>query len=84
MVTASKKRTTEILRDSMPYQLKQKRAFTRIGDKAVVDYMPYIPRVKLCIERARLLTKTYKLTEGEPIVLRRAYALANILDNMTI
>lgn len=39
---------------------------------------------KLGLERARLLTGSYKQTEGEPMVLRRAKALANILENMTI
>lgn len=78
------KRVTEILRDEMPFQLKQKRVFSRIGDKKVEDYMPYRPGVKICIERARLLTESYKKTEGEPMVIRRAKALAHILDNMTV
>ncbi|MDD5711949.1 MAG: pyruvate formate lyase family protein [Smithellaceae bacterium] len=36
------------------------------------------------LERARLLTKSYRATEGEPMGIRRAKALAHILDNMTI
>ena len=36
------------------------------------------------LERARLLTESYKQTEGEPMVLRRAKALAHILENMTL
>ena len=36
------------------------------------------------LERARLLTESYKATEGEPMVLRRARALEHILENMTI
>ncbi len=39
---------------------------------------------KLDLERARLLTESYKKTENEPMTVRRAKALANILDNMTI
>ena len=39
---------------------------------------------KLSLERARLLTESYKETEEEPFVLRRAMALAHILDNMTL
>ena len=39
---------------------------------------------KIDLERARLLTESYKQTEEEPMVIRRAKALANILDNMTI
>jgi len=40
--------------------------------------------VKLCIERPRLLTESYKQTEGQPMILRRAKALDHILSNMTI
>jgi len=36
------------------------------------------------LERARLLTESYKQTEGEPMVLRRAKALAYILEHMTL
>lgn len=45
---------------------------------------PYGEGVKICVERPRLLTEAYRMTEGEPMVLRRAKALAHILDNMTI
>lgn len=38
----------------------------------------------LDMERARLLTESFRKTEGESMVLRRAKALANILNNMTI
>ncbi|MBN1319207.1 MAG: hypothetical protein JXA87_00055, partial [Thermoleophilia bacterium] len=38
----------------------------------------------MCIERAFYLTESYKETEGEPAVIRRAKALANILEKMTI
>lgn len=34
--------------------------------------------------RARLITESYKMTEGEPIVMRRAKAFAHILDNIPI
>ncbi|MCX5999080.1 MAG: hypothetical protein NTU41_05660, partial [Chloroflexi bacterium] len=44
----------------------------------------YRAEVKLCLERARLITQSYKETEGEPMVLRRAKALKKILENMTI
>jgi choline trimethylamine-lyase len=39
---------------------------------------------KLDLERARLVTESYRQTENEPMALRRAKALAHILDNMTI
>jgi formate C-acetyltransferase len=38
----------------------------------------------LDMERAKLVTQSYKQTEGQPIALRRAKALAHILDNMTV
>jgi pyruvate-formate lyase len=38
----------------------------------------------LCIEKSRLWTESYRQTEGEPETLRRAKALANILDKITI
>ncbi len=84
MPATAEKRITEKMRDEAPFQLKQKRAFSRVGDKKVEDYMPYRPGVRLCIERARLVTDSYKETEGQPMVLRRARALAHFLDNMTI
>ena len=40
--------------------------------------------VKICLERARLLTESYKKTDGEPAVIRRAKALKHVLDNMSI
>ena len=44
----------------------------------------YRPEVKLSLERGRLITQSYKETEGEPEVIRRAKALAKILESMTI
>ena len=40
--------------------------------------------VKLNVERNRFLTESYKATEGEPMVLRRAKAISHILKNMSI
>ncbi|KJS19780.1 MAG: hypothetical protein VR72_17320 [Clostridiaceae bacterium BRH_c20a] len=45
----------------------------------LISYKP-----SLCSERAVLITQSYQETEGEPMVIRRAKALKNILDNMTI
>ncbi len=45
---------------------------------------PYADGVMIDVERPRLLTESYRETEGEPMVIRRAKALAHILDNMTI
>jgi pyruvate formate-lyase/glycerol dehydratase family glycyl radical enzyme len=38
----------------------------------------------LDLERARLVTESYRQTENEPMLLRRAKALAHILANMTL
>jgi choline trimethylamine-lyase len=44
----------------------------------------YRREVTLDLERSRLLTEAYKMTENEPIVIRRAKSLKHILSNMTI
>ena len=49
-----------------------------------IPVQDYKKGVKICVERARLYTESYKATEGEPMIIRRAKALAHILDNMTI
>ena len=46
------------------------------------DMRASIPSI--CLERARLVTKSYQKSEGEPYLLRRAKALSDVLDNMTI
>ena len=38
----------------------------------------------ICVERAYYMTKSYQKTENLPTILRRAHALADILDHMTI
>lgn len=38
----------------------------------------------ICIERAKIVTESYKKTEGMPYVLRRAIALKDVLEQMTI
>ncbi|MBI2854776.1 MAG: hypothetical protein HYX87_07650 [Chloroflexi bacterium] len=54
------------------------KGYTKMSDVA------YGPDVKICLERARLVTESYKETEGQPMVLRRARALEKILGKMTI
>ncbi len=39
---------------------------------------------KLCSERARLYTESWKETEGEPTVIRRAKALEKVLSGMAV
>jgi len=38
----------------------------------------------ICPERACILTESFKHSEGEPIVIRRAKAFADVLDKMTV
>lgn len=42
------------------------------------------PEIKLDIQRSRLMTESFRQTDGEPMVLRRAKALAHVLNNMGI
>ena len=53
-------------------------------EKDEVERGMYRPEVKLDLQRSRLLTETYKQTDGEPMVIRRAKALENILSKMDI
>ena len=41
-------------------------------------------RPSICVERAKLMTESYKNTEGEPAVMRRAKAFAYILDHKSV
>jgi len=79
------------MRKSIVYQNKSSRGSGRIeAAKGNVTRVkeegrnPYRDEVKLCIERARLITEGYKASEGEPMVLRRAKAMAHFLDNRTL
>lgn len=73
--------TTLLLKKEMAK--KGFRAIQRGYEPTEID-TPYSPGVKICLERARYLTQSYKETEGEPMVLRRAKALAKVLENVTI
>lgn len=39
---------------------------------------------EICLDRARIYTESWRETEGEPLVIRRALALARVLREMTI
>ena len=43
-----------------------------------------VDKYPICIEKARLVMETYRQSEGEPAILRRAKATAHYLDNKTI
>lgn len=38
----------------------------------------------VCVERARLITESYRATEGEPAPIRRGKAFAHLVRNMTV
>jgi formate C-acetyltransferase len=42
------------------------------------------PEIRLDLQRSRLMTESFKETDGQPMVLRRAKALAHVLENMDI
>jgi len=44
----------------------------------------HLDRYPICTEKARLIVESYRQTEGEPEILRRAKATAHYLDNKTI
>jgi pyruvate formate-lyase/glycerol dehydratase family glycyl radical enzyme len=44
----------------------------------------FVDKYPLCTEKIRLLTESYQKTEGEPLIVRKAKALAHYLDNKTI
>ncbi|RJR33101.1 MAG: hypothetical protein C4576_28625 [Desulfobacteraceae bacterium] len=75
-------KVTQKLRSNV--KVKAFRPVQRGLEKSSTMKEPYRKGVKICLERARLLTESYRETEGQSMVLRRAKALAHILDNMTI
>ena len=44
----------------------------------------HVEKYPMCVEKGRLITESYRQTEGEPEIVRRAKALAHVLDNITI
>ncbi|HAK46226.1 MAG TPA: formate C-acetyltransferase/glycerol dehydratase family glycyl radical enzyme [Spirochaeta sp.] len=39
---------------------------------------------EICVERARFVTESFRQTEPEPMIIRRAKAIANVLEKQTI
>ena len=83
--TSKPLRITQEMRKAVYYQNKGGRGVGRIeaavGSVERVkqnDHNPYRDEVKLCTERAKLVTESYRSSEGEPMVLRRANAMAAI------
>jgi len=50
----------------------------KLSDKILKGSFP------LCTEKARLITESYKQTEGEPPILRHAKAYAHMLENIPV
>jgi len=84
MTTATDKTLAEGLADQFRYRTMMGQRKGRIGlDKTgLKNYVR--PTLKLDIERARFITQSYKDTEGQPMVIRRAKAMANFLNQKTI
>lgn len=49
-----------------------------------ITKIAYKTQTKACIERARYLTESFRETEGQPMVIRRAKALARYLEKKTL
>ena len=47
-------------------------------------FLLFLSKPRIEVDRAVLLTESYKKTEGEPVVIRRAKAFQNILENIPI
>lgn len=62
--------------------LRDKTCVKSLGRKA--DKNSTRQDLKICLERARVMTRIFKATEGRPMCLRRAMALAAHLYSMTL
>ena len=56
----------------------------RMSEKEETDKTMYRPEIRLDLQRSQLLTDSYKKTEGQPMVIRRAKALSEILTRMDL
>ncbi|MFC1983253.1 glycyl radical protein [Chloroflexota bacterium] len=77
---------TQVLKSRIVYKstISKKFKSTETYDKDIPPEPEAKAQVRLCLERARLMTESYKASEGEPEIIRRAKSLAHILENMTI
>jgi len=70
--------------------LEKKPHFSKPGDNCISDRIRRLKEKnrekepEVCLERAQIVTRVYKETEGKPAVLRRAMALKAVLKEMTI
>ena len=84
MVTAAQKRLTQRLADQFRYRTMMGKRDYRVEQEKLGEKSHIRPTLQLEIERARFVTQAYKENEKEPIVIRRAKAMSNYLNNMTI
>ena len=83
------RRLTERLADEARQKISmrgQQRGGRRPLDQEIQDQVKSIrPDLKLDVERARFVTQGYRESEtDEPVITRRARALANFLENITL
>ncbi len=64
--------------------VKAVRNIRKAGQKEDAEKGMYRPEIKLDLQRSMLLTESYRETEGQPMVLRRAKALERILTRMDL
>ncbi len=64
------------------YQLNFKKNITPRVEKLYQNAIDATASV--CVERARYFTESWKETEGQPVEIRRAKAIANVLSKMSI
>jgi len=82
---AKEKRLTQIIADQVRYRTAMGQRTGRVEEQEKLGKISDIrASLRLDPERARLVTQAYKATEGEPMSLRRAKAMAHYLDNMTV
>jgi pyruvate formate-lyase/glycerol dehydratase family glycyl radical enzyme len=73
---------TEGIRDKLV--IKTVRDIRTRGEKESAEEGMYRSEIKLDLQRSILLTESYRETEGEPMVIRRARALERILTRMDL
>ncbi|MCJ7522877.1 MAG: hypothetical protein MUP21_11790, partial [Dehalococcoidia bacterium] len=79
------KRLTQIIADKVRNRTMMGQRTGRVEEQEKLGKISDIrPTLRLDPERARLVTQSYKATEGEPISIRRAKAMSHYLDNMSI
>ncbi len=91
--------TTEVEKEKDIQELEDKRQWWWVAEKSRSDRLDYLrkavwkkggiggvyaPGIKIDLTFPQLFTEAWKENEGEPIILQKARALANVLDNTPI